>query len=124
MAIANGDRSILDWDEDQVHEWLSKVGFPQFHQQIKGRTFTYSLGLWIQLFSDHHIAGDVLCMLDSESLKTIGVLTVGHRIAILKAIYQAKVAHHVPFESHHYVPPCGYLIDVILGTRRPYLLYS
>ncbi|KAG6335065.1 hypothetical protein ID866_4025 [Astraeus odoratus] len=89
LDIANGERSILDWDEDQVHEWLSKLGFPQYQQKFK----------------EHRIAGDVLCLLDADSLKTIGVTTVGQRIAILKAIYQAKVAYHVPFESNHYVPP-------------------
>lgn len=89
LDIANGDRNILEWDEDQVHEWLSQRGFPQYHQQIK----------------DHRIAGDVLCMLDAESLKAIGVATVGQRIAILKAVYQTKLACRVPVESHHYVPP-------------------
>jgi len=36
LDIVNGDRSILDWDEEQVQGWLSKLGFPQYHQQIKG----------------------------------------------------------------------------------------
>ncbi|KAI6112886.1 hypothetical protein F5141DRAFT_1110142 [Pisolithus sp. B1] len=89
LDIANGDRNILEWDEEQVHEWLSQRGFPQYHQQIK----------------EHRIAGDVLCMLDAESLKAIGVATVGQRIAILKAVYQTKLACRIPVESHHYIPP-------------------
>ena len=36
LDIVSGDRSILDWDEEQVQGWLSKLGFPQYHQQIKG----------------------------------------------------------------------------------------
>lgn len=38
MDIANGERSILDWDEDQVHRWLSGLGFSQYEAQIKGAT--------------------------------------------------------------------------------------
>ena len=88
-----------------VETWFSSIppadqGWaPSFHR-------LEPLSIQLTASSEHHIAGDVLCMLDSESLKTIGVTTVGQRIAILKAIYQAKVAHRVPFESHHYVPPC------------------
>lgn len=33
--------SILDWDENDVHNWLSKLGFPQYEQQVKG-VFFYS----------------------------------------------------------------------------------
>ena len=45
-------------------------------------------------------------MLDPESLKAVGVATVGQRLAILKAIYQAKLAYRIPIDSDHYVPPC------------------
>lgn len=45
-------------------------------------------------------------MLDPETLKAVGVTTVGQRLAILKAIYQAKLAYHIPIDSDHYVPPC------------------
>ncbi|KAH7890702.1 hypothetical protein F5I97DRAFT_1933873 [Phlebopus sp. FC_14] len=86
---SNGDRSILEWDEDHVHQWLSSLGFPQYEQQIK----------------DHKISGDALCMLDAEALKAVGVASVGQRIAILKAVYQAKLAYQVPLDPDHYVPP-------------------
>jgi bZIP factor len=36
MDIANGEHNILDWDEDQVHRWLSSLGFSQYEAQIKG----------------------------------------------------------------------------------------
>ncbi|KAG1741085.1 hypothetical protein EDB19DRAFT_1706210 [Suillus lakei] len=89
MDITNSERSILDWDEDLVHRWLSSFGFPQYEAQIK----------------EHNISGDVLCMLDAEDLKAIGISTVGQRLAILKAVYLAKLAHHVPVEADHYIPP-------------------
>ncbi|KAF9245298.1 hypothetical protein BU15DRAFT_71054 [Melanogaster broomeanus] len=86
---ANGGDSIIYWNEDRVHQWLTSLGFPQYEHQIR----------------EHKIAGDVLCILDAEGLKAVGVTTVGQRLAILKAIYQAKLAHHVPFDSDDYVPP-------------------
>lgn len=44
--------------------------------------------------------------MDAESLKEVGITTIGQRLAILKAVYQLKLAHHVPIEDGHYVPPC------------------
>lgn len=45
-------------------------------------------------------------MLDAESLKAMGVTTIGQRLAILKAVYLLKLANDVPIDSDHYVPPC------------------
>lgn len=33
--------SILDWDENDVHAWLTKLGFPQYEQQVKGTSAQY-----------------------------------------------------------------------------------
>ncbi|KAG8220876.1 hypothetical protein J3R82DRAFT_2373 [Butyriboletus roseoflavus] len=89
MDIANDGETILDWNEDRVHQWFTALGFPQYEHQIR----------------EHNISGDVLCMLDPETLKAVGVATVGQRLAILKAIYLAKVAYHIPIDWDHYVPP-------------------
>ena len=32
--------SMLEWDENEVHSWLSKLGFPQYEHQVKGVHFT------------------------------------------------------------------------------------
>lgn len=55
---------------------------------------------------EHNLTGDVLCMIGPEDLKEIGIATVGQRLAILKAIYLIKLAHEIPFEPDHYIPPC------------------
>ncbi|KAI8996541.1 hypothetical protein BD414DRAFT_409446 [Trametes punicea] len=81
--------SILDWDENDVHNWLTKLGFPQYEQQVK----------------EHNISGDVLCLLDPESLKEIGIATIGQRLTILKAVYNLKLTQNIPIEPDHYVPP-------------------
>ncbi|KAH8093779.1 hypothetical protein BXZ70DRAFT_897267 [Cristinia sonorae] len=88
-AASYEHRSVVDWDENDVHQWLSNLGFPQYEQQIQ----------------DHHISGDVLCALDADSLKEVGVSTIGQRLAILKAIYLLKLHHNIPIEADDYVPP-------------------
>jgi bZIP factor len=45
-------------------------------------------------------------MLTAEELKDIGIPTIGQRLAILKAIYQLKLAHNILIDGDHYVPPC------------------
>jgi hypothetical protein len=62
--------------------------------------------LYLPGFSEHRISGDVLCLLDAEGLKDVGVATIGQRLAILKNVYQLKLAHRVPIDADHYVPPC------------------
>ena len=52
----------------------------------------------------------MLTSLDQETLKEIGVQTIGQRLAILKAVYHLKLAHNVPIDPDHYVPPCTFYI--------------
>ncbi|KAJ6485822.1 hypothetical protein C8R45DRAFT_998037 [Mycena sanguinolenta] len=83
------DRNIIDWDEKEVHAWLCSLGISQYEAQIQ----------------EHSINGEVLCLLNADSLKLIGVSTVGQRLAILKAVYQLKLAFNVPIDPDSYVPP-------------------
>ncbi|KAI5474275.1 MAKKKK cascade protein kinase regulator Ste50, partial [Pseudohyphozyma bogoriensis] len=53
----------------------------------------------------HGITGEILIHLDHEALKDVGIHSVGQRLAILRAVYAAKVAQNIPVEEGHYVPP-------------------
>ncbi len=44
--------------------------------------------------------------LQHDDLKQMGIASVGHRLTILKNVYDVKRAHDVPIESDHYVPLC------------------
>ncbi|TFY63007.1 hypothetical protein EVJ58_g3494 [Rhodofomes roseus] len=81
--------NIMDWDETAVHAWFVKLGLPQYENQIR----------------EHRISGEVLCLLDAEGMKEIGIATIGQRLAILKGVYNIKLAQGIPIESDHYVPP-------------------
>ncbi|TFY79075.1 hypothetical protein EWM64_g4935 [Hericium alpestre] len=82
---------IIDWTEDDVHTFFSSLGYPQYKGQIRG--------------IKHRFSGDVLCIVDAEGLKDLGIISVGRRLAILKIVYLVKIAHGVPIEDDHYVPP-------------------
>lgn len=36
----------------------------------------------------------------------MGINSVGHRLTILKSVYDVKTAQDVPIESDHYIPLC------------------
>ena len=59
---------------------------------------------------EHRISGYVLGLMDHEHLKDIGIKSVGQRLAILKAVYQLKVAYDIPIEPDGYIPPCEFFV--------------
>jgi hypothetical protein len=48
----------------------------------------------------------VLAALQHSELKELGVNSVGHRLTILKAVYEIKIRQNVPMEPDDYVPLC------------------
>lgn len=46
-------------------------------------------------------------MLDSNGLKSLGINTIGQRLAVLRGIYQLKLANGIPIAPDDYVPPCA-----------------
>ncbi|KAF5352885.1 hypothetical protein D9757_012097 [Collybiopsis confluens] len=109
MNSPTSDRSVIDWDENDVQEWLSSLGFPQYESQIKSRfsVHSYTATRLTDLFLTpaHRISGDILCFVDADTLKDLGVATIGQRLAILKAVYLLKIANNIPLDSDSYVPP-------------------
>jgi bZIP factor len=58
-------------------------------------------------------------MLNSDALRELGVPTIGQRLAILKAIYQLKIANNIPLDEDHYIPPCELGITVQPALIEP-----
>ena len=59
----------------------------------------------IQLL-ENDIVGEVLIVLKHDELKEMGINSVGHRLTILKGVYDIKIEHDIPIESDHYIPLC------------------
>ncbi|GAA5883874.1 hypothetical protein JCM3774_003772 [Rhodotorula dairenensis] len=94
---------LLSLDADGVHQLLTDLGYPHYHEQLH----------------EHGITGDVLVHLDHAALKDVGVHSVGQRLAILKTVYDLKVAQNIPIEEGHYVPPSeDFATDVQLHTQQ------
>lgn len=48
--------------------------------------------------------------LKHDELKEMGITSVGHRLTILKNVYDTKVKQGVPIDSEHYLPLCMSLL--------------
>jgi hypothetical protein len=46
-----------------------------------------------------------MALLHSD-LKEMGITSIGHRLTILKAVYDLKLKQHLPIEPDDYVPLC------------------
>lgn len=55
---------------------------------------------------ENEIVGEALVALQHEDLKEMGIPSVGHRLTILKSVYEIKIKQDIPIESDHYVPLC------------------
>lgn len=55
---------------------------------------------------DHGIVGEALIALKHDELKEMGIASVGHRLTILKQVYELKVEQDIPVEPDDYVPLC------------------
>ena len=58
------------------------------------------------LDAENDIVGEALVALLHDDLKSLGITSVGHRLTILKSVYDVKKAQDIPIESDHYVPLC------------------
>ncbi|KAG4300587.1 hypothetical protein PCANB_002949 [Pneumocystis canis] len=82
------EKVITSWSVEEVIQWLKYINFSQYEKE----------------FQENNISGDVLIHLDHESLKEIGVLSAGHRLSFLKAIYRIKIDQNILIEPEHYIP--------------------
>jgi hypothetical protein len=46
-----------------------------------------------------------MALLHSD-LKEMGITSIGHRLTILKSVYDLKLKQHLPIEPDDYVPLC------------------
>lgn len=56
--------------------------------------------------AENAIVGEALIALKHDELKEMGINSVGHRLTILKSVYEIKVKQLVPLDADHYIPLC------------------
>ncbi|KAG5919987.1 hypothetical protein E4U53_003951 [Claviceps sorghi] len=79
---------ITEWNADDCADFVSTIGLPQY----------------ADCFVENEIVGEALVALQHDDLKSMGITSVGHRLSILKRVYDVKKAQDVPSESDHYSP--------------------
>jgi protein STE50 len=82
--------NILQWSEDQVADFVSAL--------------SPALKPYCQTFADEGVNGEALAALTHDELRELGVSSVGHRLTILKAVYEQKIRSGVKIEEGDYVP--------------------
>lgn len=56
--------------------------------------------------AENEIVGEALIALKHDELKEMGIISVGHRLTILKSVYETKVKQDIPLDADHYIPLC------------------
>lgn len=69
--------------------------------------------------TENEIVGEALVALLHDDLKSMGITSVGHRLTVLKSVYDVKKAQDVPIENDHYVPLCMLCPIAAPGRLRP-----
>ncbi|KAK7751441.1 Mitogen-activated protein kinase adapter protein MST50 [Diatrype stigma] len=79
---------ISEWSVEECADFIASIGLEQYSDR----------------FIANDIVGEALVALLHDDLKAMGIASVGHRLTILKSVYDVKKAQDIPIESDHYVP--------------------
>ncbi|KFA60128.1 hypothetical protein S40285_09572 [Stachybotrys chlorohalonatus IBT 40285] len=79
---------ITEWTAEECADFIGSIGLQQYADR----------------FLENEIVGEALVALQHDDLKSMGIASVGHRLTILKSVYDVKKAQDVPLESDHYLP--------------------
>ncbi|PSK42951.1 hypothetical protein B9Z65_6905 [Elsinoe australis] len=79
---------ITDWTPPQCGDYMKSLG----------------LGQYAEAMIDEAINGEALIEMQHQDLKDMGITSVGHRLTVLKGVYEIKVKQNIPLDPDHYVP--------------------
>ena len=86
--------NIVQWTEEQVADYVAALSPALKH---------YS-----NTFAEEGVNGEALIALHHDELRELGVNSIGHRLTILKAVYEQKRRSGVRIEEDDYVPLCKF----------------
>ncbi|KAI9835028.1 MAG: Adaptor for signal transduction, partial [Thelocarpon superellum] len=79
---------ITEWTAAECADYVASLGLSQYSDA----------------FLENEIVGEALVALKHEELKEMGMASVGHRLTVLKSVYDIKINQDIAVESEHYVP--------------------
>lgn len=78
---------VRQWTTQDVGHWLQSI----------------EMGAYVDAFESNNIEGEALMLMDDDALRDVGIASIGHRVAIMDAIYQLKVHHNIPLEPGDWI---------------------
>lgn len=82
-------KTVSEWTAEECAEFVVGLGLRQYRAS----------------FIENEIVGEALIALKHEELKEMGIASAGHRLTILKSVYELKVKQGVPIDPDHYIAP-------------------
>ncbi|KAI9652970.1 MAG: Adaptor for signal transduction [Alyxoria varia] len=79
---------ITSWSAEQCADFVASLGLEKYRDNI----------------IREEINGEAIVEVQQTDLKDIGITSVGHRLTILKGVYEVKLKQNIPIESDDYVP--------------------
>ncbi|PYH96956.1 hypothetical protein BO71DRAFT_319693 [Aspergillus ellipticus CBS 707.79] len=79
---------ITEWTTEECGNFVAALGLRQY----------------CGAFIENEIVGEALIALKHDELKEMGIVSVGHRLTILKSVYETKVKQDIPLDADHYIP--------------------
>ncbi|EEH22821.2 hypothetical protein PABG_05032 [Paracoccidioides brasiliensis Pb03] len=79
---------ITEWTAEECADFAAGLGLSQY----------------CGAFLENEIVGEALIALKHEELKEMGISSVGHRLTILKSVYETKVKQGISLDPDHYIP--------------------
>jgi len=104
---------ISEWTAEECADFIATIGLEQYSDSFIGSLLQQhtNAGVWSRANNqlvENEIVGEALVALQHDDLKQMGITSVGHRLTILKSVYDVKKAQDVPIESDHYMPLSTY----------------
>ncbi|KAI9840392.1 MAG: Adaptor for signal transduction [Sclerophora amabilis] len=89
LANDRSPRTIMtEWTAQECAEYVSSLGLSQYSDA----------------FLENEVVGEALIALRHDELKELGMASAGHRLTLLKKVYDVKVKQDIPIDPEHYVP--------------------
>ena len=95
--------SLLEWDESAVHSWMVHLGLPQYEDVIYSELPSLRPADKVE----HGITGDVLSVMDHTALTDLGITSLGHRLNLLRAVWELKRIQGLEIGEDEWSPQGG-----------------
>ncbi|CAH1238993.1 MAP3K20 [Branchiostoma lanceolatum] len=86
VPTITADHDVGAWTEQEVHIWMQHLGNDSGHPS--------DLSKYADMFLQNNINGKRLLMLSPEDLRSMGILSLGHRLDLQNEIEQLKIENH------------------------------